>query len=112
MSVEGKVILITGAASGIGRALALGFASEGARVIGADIDRAGLAEAKNQSASGFITLEADVSKPEDCERLINEAHRTHGRIDVLINNAGIARPGLFHEVEFDDSSPDIHRTAR
>jgi NAD(P)-dependent dehydrogenase (short-subunit alcohol dehydrogenase family) len=79
--LEGKVCVITGAASGIGAETARLFAEEGARVVGIDI-RAG--------AEGELLLEADVSDEEQVREMYERAHEEMGRIDVLFNNAGIS----------------------
>jgi NAD(P)-dependent dehydrogenase (short-subunit alcohol dehydrogenase family) len=85
-TIRNKTVVITGAASGIGRALALGFAADGARVIGADINEVGL---KEIAAHGVTTLTTDVTRDQDVRRLIATAVETTGRIDVLFNNAGL-----------------------
>lgn len=92
MRLEGKVIVITGAGSGTGRAMAIRFAAEGATVIGSDID-AGRIEAVTKEvkdAGGAMTgLPGDISKLADIEALIAAATDGHGRLDGLVNNAGI-----------------------
>ena len=100
--LDGKVCLITGAGSGIGRATALSFANEGARVAVADIDPAAAAETAQQieAAVGPGTARAftvDVTDPAECEALVTDVISAFGRIDVLFNNAGIAGVGLLHE---------------
>jgi NAD(P)-dependent dehydrogenase (short-subunit alcohol dehydrogenase family) len=98
--LEGKVCLITGAGSGIGRASALRFAEEGACVVVADIDRAGADETVKQirAASGTASVvTADVADPESAQRLADETATAQGRIDVLFNNAGISGIGTAHE---------------
>jgi NAD(P)-dependent dehydrogenase (short-subunit alcohol dehydrogenase family) len=91
--LEGKVAIVTGGNSGIGRATAALFCSEGATVV-----IAGRREADNKkvideiSAHGgeIMAVKADVSKKEDCRKIIDETIRKYGRIDILVNNAGIA----------------------
>src|SRR5438132_7743965 len=98
--LEGKVCVIAGAGSAIGRASALVFARERACVVVADVDRAGaeetvkLVHADGGKANAFF---ADVVEPDDARRLADETARTEGRIDVLFNNAGIAGVGTLHE---------------
>ncbi|MFX1560277.1 MAG: SDR family NAD(P)-dependent oxidoreductase [Promethearchaeota archaeon] len=89
--LEGKVVVITGVAAGIGRETTNLFAKEGARIVGADVDEEGgmsIAE-KVQAFGGSMTfVKADVSKEEDIKTLF-EVTREMGGIDVLFNNAGI-----------------------
>ncbi len=92
---EDKVALVTGAASGIGRASALAFAREGASVVVADIDTSGGEEtAKQIEASGgrAIFVETDVSRSADVEALVKHTLDTYGRLDLAHNNAGILGP--------------------
>jgi NAD(P)-dependent dehydrogenase (short-subunit alcohol dehydrogenase family) len=96
----GKVCLITGAGSGIGRASALLFAREGGQVVVADVDRTGADETATQirAAGGAATVViADVADPAAAERLASETLKAEGRIDVLFNNAGISGVGTAHE---------------
>jgi len=87
-----KVALITGAASGIGREAALLFAREGARVVVVDISEKGqeTAEAIRRAGGQAHFVQADVSKAQDAERMISEAERVFGRLEILFNNAGIS----------------------
>jgi 3-oxoacyl-[acyl-carrier protein] reductase len=92
MQLKEKATLITGAASGIGKATALHFGREGARVTCADIDGDGAARVANQIADSggeATALQADVSIAADAERMVTETVERWGRIDVLFNNAGI-----------------------
>jgi len=85
-SLDGKVALVTGAAQGIGRAIADGLAAEGARIVVADLRGA---EVAAESFDGGIGLTADVSSEADVERLVDEAVAQCGGIDILVNNAGL-----------------------
>lgn len=85
--LDGKVCLITGAGSGIGRASALLFAQEGGRVFAADLD---LAAAE---ATGLAALQVDVSSEESVRAMVAAVREQAGRLDVLFNNAGIAGVG-------------------
>jgi meso-butanediol dehydrogenase/(S,S)-butanediol dehydrogenase/diacetyl reductase len=95
---DGKVALVTGAASGIGRAVALRLGSEGASVFALDIDAPGLADMAKHAGPGVRTFQADVTDPQACRRAVDECIAGYGRIDVLGNIAGIARAEHFPEV--------------
>src|ERR1700751_952637 len=88
---DGRRVLVTGASSGIGRAIALALAGEGARV-GASAPRGGLlAELEQVAPSDSVrALVADVSRPEESQRMVSDAIDMLGGIDVLVNNAGVA----------------------
>ena len=93
MKLEGRVAVITGAASGIGRATAILFAAEGAAVLAADVqDDAGAQTVDTIRAAGGRAefVHADVSRSEDVRRMLGAAVDRFGRLDVLFNNAGVA----------------------
>lgn len=92
MQLADKVALITGAASGIGREAALLFAREGARVVAVDLSEKGLetTEAIRSAGGQAHFVQADVSKAEDAQRMVSEAERVFGRLEILFNNAGIS----------------------
>ena len=90
MDLAGRHVVVTGGASGIGRACALRFADEDAKVTVADLDAEG-AERTAQEISGFATR-ADVGREEDITALIEAAEAHHGPIDVFFSNAGITGP--------------------
>ncbi|MCB1988467.1 MAG: SDR family oxidoreductase [Burkholderiaceae bacterium] len=93
--LKDKVALITGGSSGIGRAVALAWAREGAKVVVSDVDRGGGEETVGQvrTAGGeAIFIAADVGKPEECEALVRGAVEKFGRLDIACNNAGIGGP--------------------
>ncbi len=94
---ESKVAIVTGSARGIGKAIAMKFAKDGYDVVISDI----LQDVAEQTAKEIeelgqkaLVVVADVSKAEDAERLINETVNAFGRLDVLVNNAGITRDNL------------------
>ena len=91
-ALRGKVAIITGAATGIGRASALLFAQAGARVALADTREPELARtaAEVRAAGGEATaIAADLARPDDCAAVVASAVRAFGRLDVLLNNAGV-----------------------
>ncbi len=91
MRLDGKVALITGAASGIGRESAILFAREGARVVCVDLDAKGLDATLGQIPEGgeAIAVVADVAQAADCQRMVATAEERFGALHVLFNNAGI-----------------------
>jgi NAD(P)-dependent dehydrogenase (short-subunit alcohol dehydrogenase family) len=98
----GKNVLVTGAQRGIGRAIAVRFAEAGADVALNYLDDKAGAEAGAAEVRGLgrraVTIAADVSKPEDARRLVADAERALGPIDVLVNNAGIFPRTAFLEL--------------
>jgi NAD(P)-dependent dehydrogenase (short-subunit alcohol dehydrogenase family) len=92
MELAGKVVVVTGAAAGIGRALAIRFAREGVKgMVLADLDDAGIGRVAK--LAGAIGLTADVSKESDIQRVVARATNEYGPVDLFCSNAGIFIPG-------------------
>ncbi len=89
MTLKGRTALVTGAARGIGLAIATRFVTEGARVALVDLDRAGVEAAATRLGAAAFGVVADVTRAEDVERAVDAVHARWGRLDVVVNNAGI-----------------------
>jgi NAD(P)-dependent dehydrogenase (short-subunit alcohol dehydrogenase family) len=101
MNLDGRAAVITGAASGIGRAVAISLARRGGHLALADIDEAGLAETERQAAAFGVRVSRhrlDVAVREDVAALPAQVVDAHGRVDLLVNNAGVALGGNFDQV--------------
>lgn len=103
LDFSGKAVIVTGAASGIGAACARAFAAAGAGVVMADVN-----DAKNRDAADLIMIDikanciphaCNVASEADCEALVLRALDEFGRIDVLVNNAGVVSPGTILDLE-------------
>ncbi len=111
MQFKDKLVLITGAGSGIGQSTALAFAGAGARILAVDIREDGLAETQRmiQSTDGYCdTYLADVGDEKSMQQLADDVHRQQGQLDVLVNNAGIGAAGRF----LDTTSETCERVLR
>lgn len=100
MRFEGKTALITGGASGIGRATAARLASEGATVVVADLDEAALRAAEEEL--GIVAVACDVTSRSDVEDAVAAAVAQHGTLDILVTCAGIIRDNLLFKMSDDD----------
>lgn len=100
---DGKTALVTGSASGIGRALALALAARGARLILADVNEAGLAETAAQIGPQTLTFAADLAEAESPGRLIEQGFAAAGRIDLVCSNAGVAHGRRVVREKLDDN---------
>jgi len=110
MKLEGRVSIITGSASGIGRASAVEFGKEGALVVVADINHAGAQEtAKLIEAAGGVAfpVKTDVSDPDSVRALVDETLRTFGRLNVLFNNAAIQVNKAVEDTTFEEWTREI-----
>lgn len=102
--MKDKIVIITGASSGIGKALAENFIALGAKVVLAARNETKLnelVEEFSKSNPNIIAVKTDVSKEPDCINLVDRAMEKFGRIDILINNAGISMRGIFEETQLE-----------
>lgn len=103
MDFKNKVIIITGASSGIGKACAEEFAKRGANLVLAARQYVTLCEITASLEKNYgvkaVAVQADVSKEEDCEQVIKQALVTFNKIDVLVNNAGLSMRALFNDAD-------------
>ena len=107
--LEGKVCIVTGAAKGIGQAIAERYAKEGAKVVVTDVNEDGMnAVASGIQSSGGValTVKTDVSKEKDVSQLFDTVITELGRVDVLVNNAGLISP-MRHVLEADKAWWDM-----
>ncbi len=104
MKLSGKVAVITGGAQGLGKACAERFLAEGVRVVIGDINAEGLAGAARDlgHADRLLAVTGDVRQRADVERLVTAAVERFGRLDIMLNNAGIARPKDLLDITDDD----------
>lgn len=100
--LEGKVALITGAASGIGRRTAERFADEGAVVVVGDLDEAGARAAAEHLGRDALGLRLDVTDADSAAAAVATVVAQRGRLDVLVNNAGVTITGSAHDLTEDD----------
>lgn len=110
MQLSGKVAIVTGASSGIGRAIATAYAREGAAVtvdyVGDPADAEAVVRRITDDGGRAVAVPADVSDPHEVRELVRATVRAHGRLDVLVNNAG-----LEHQMPFLDTPLEVwHRT--
>ena len=99
MRLQGKVAIVTGAATGIGQAIAIRFAQEGASVV---VDFVGKPDAPNETEKEIlrfggktISVAADVSKPDEVQNLIDSTVKAFGKLDIVVNNAGVEKKLAF-----------------
>jgi 3-oxoacyl-[acyl-carrier protein] reductase len=105
MKLKGRVAIITGAARGIGEAIALTFIREGAKVALIDVEKQRLEALKEEiekKGGQAIAISCDITKSSEVKAMVNQVQRTFGRIDILVNNAGIIRRGTIETVTEED----------
>ncbi|MBA3391473.1 MAG: SDR family NAD(P)-dependent oxidoreductase [Deltaproteobacteria bacterium] len=103
MKLTGKVVVITGAGSGIGRATALAFAGEGARIVACDVDQPRLDTlATELGTRALLVRKVDVSDRAAMQAFADEVHAEVPAIDVIVNNAGVSVGGPFLQTSLDD----------
>src|SRR5690554_912453 len=108
--LDGKVALVTGAGQGVGRAIAMGLAQAGASVVVNDIGVSLTGAAENEGAAAAVVSEItasggkalvnsdSVADPERAQRMVQAAQDQFGRLDLVVNNAGILRDRIFHKM--------------
>jgi short-subunit dehydrogenase len=102
--MKDKVVLITGGTSGIGKALAFSFGRAGAKVAFSGRNQQGLEQTSQElTAAGIdnLAIQADVSVQEQCEHMVQQTVARYGKMDVLINNAGISMRALFEDLDLE-----------
>jgi NAD(P)-dependent dehydrogenase (short-subunit alcohol dehydrogenase family) len=111
MAQDGKTAIVTGAASGLGRAMALGLSGAGYHVVAVDRQEAQLATLQPSGTSTIQKLAVDLSQPEAFDRIVSTTMERFGRIDVLVNNAGIGQASVRADqrrnpIRFWEATPD------
>ena len=106
LGLKGKVALVAGASQGMGRATASGFAREGAKVAICARGKAALNEAaaaiRKETGGEVLAMVADMAKPEDIKKFVNQSAEHFGRLDIIVNNAGGPPPGDFMKFTDED----------
>jgi NAD(P)-dependent dehydrogenase (short-subunit alcohol dehydrogenase family) len=100
--MDGRVALVTGGGSGIGRASAIAFARRGAAVVVADLNGEGAEETARLAGDAVTTFVGDTAEGSVVEQLVAECVRRHGRLDYVHNNAGVRGHGLLHDISEQD----------
>ena len=92
MDLNDQVAVVTGAAHGIGRAVCVELANAGARIVAVDVEEDALSDAASEIDGDVEALTGDVSRPDTWEAAVSTAREKFGRVDILINNAGVEDP--------------------
>lgn len=99
MRLENKVAIVTGAGRGLGRGIALKLATEGAKVVVADMAPADETVALIEKSGGIASaFTVNVSRQEEVQAMVKYAIDTYGTLDIMVNNAGINRDGMLHKM--------------
>lgn len=99
MRLENKVAIVTGGGRGLGKGIALKLAAEGAKVVVADMTPADEAVAEIKEKGGTaVSFQVNVSRQEEVQALVKFAIETYGKLDIMVNNAGINRDGMLHKM--------------
>ncbi|MDF1846406.1 MAG: SDR family NAD(P)-dependent oxidoreductase [Parvibaculaceae bacterium] len=98
---QGKTVLVTGAASGIGEATAIALATRGANVVCADVDADGVAQTVATAGEGAKSIISDLSAPDAAAKLVDQAYDTAGHLDLIFSNAGIGHRSSLTKEPFD-----------
>jgi 3-oxoacyl-[acyl-carrier protein] reductase len=101
MKLEGKVAIVTGGGMGIGKAISIGYAKEGAKVVIAELDENSANQVVQEiKATGgeAIAVKTDVSNLQDVQKMFDTAMATFGKVDILVNNAGVSIPAMLNKM--------------
>ena len=99
---DAQTVLVTGAGAGIGRAIAIAFAEAGARVAAADIDESAAVATAEAAGGGALAVQADMGDVADIDRMVSTVVAEFGRLDVIVNNAGVTRGAYIMDITEED----------
>jgi 3-oxoacyl-[acyl-carrier protein] reductase len=105
VKLKDRVAIVTGGARGIGKAIALAFIAEGAKLAVVDVDKAILEADKNEikkNREGVIAIPCDITRSLEVKAMVEQVRKAFGRIDILVNNAGIIRRGTIETITEED----------